>query len=160
MAKIDAIWRFIDKVDIRENDECWEWKAAKKRKMGYGVFRVGVSGIDRKQVYAHRFVWEYVNGPIPVGMYICHKCDNPPCCNPNHLFIGTRADNVKDMVNKGRGRGKIFKGSAHGNSKLSEEQVYAIRAASGSQTKIAKQYGISDVLVCHIKSRKRWGHLP
>lgn len=77
--------------------ECWVWKGARGGK-GYG------SKMIRGKAYrTHRLAWEWVNGPIPDGMMVLHRCDNPPCCNPNHLFIGTNTDNMRDMVAKGRG---------------------------------------------------------
>lgn len=77
---------------------CWEWGKARDGR-GYGV----INGRDRGNVYVHRLSWEIHNGPIPKGLFICHHCDNPPCCNPKHLFLGTAADNSRDMKLKKRG---------------------------------------------------------
>lgn len=78
---------------------CWNWMGAVHKKTGYGIFRRkgGSSGHS-----AHRMAWELWNGPVPEGLCVCHKCDNPRCCNPDHLFIGTHKDNSEDMVRKGR----------------------------------------------------------
>jgi hypothetical protein len=84
--------------DGQSSDACWEWPGP-RLPQGYGLVRGG--GCQ----YAHRVAWEYVHGPIPEGMCICHKCDNPPCCNPAHLFLGTRWDNIQDAIAKGRWRG-------------------------------------------------------
>lgn len=103
---------------------------------------------------AHRVAWEEIRGPIPEGMCVCHKCDNPRCFNVSHLFLGTKQDNMDDMFAKGRScRGR--KPSA----KLSESKVREIRALRGleSQTKIAKRYGIASGTVSLIQTSKIYG---
>jgi len=85
-------WRFVNKTD-----ECWLWQGAKVGQGGYGNF-----GVDKKHHLAHRVSYELANGPIPDGMWVLHRCDNPPCVNPDHLFLGTRSDNMKDAHQKGR----------------------------------------------------------
>lgn len=87
---------FWERVNISGPNECWEWQRA-INKNGYGKFRV--SG---KVLNTHRLAYEYTNGPIPNGLFVCHSCDNPPCCNPAHLWLGTAKDNAIDSVNKGR----------------------------------------------------------
>lgn len=141
----------MSKINVGNIDECWEWQALKD-KHGYGKFK-----LNDKMVKAHRFAWELVNGPIPEGMVIRHNCDNPGCVNSTHLEIGTQADNVKDMVN--RGRQSRPKGTLNSMVKKTESDIIAIRSAIGTQTAIAKKYGISQRQVSNIKNRKQWKHL-
>ena len=95
--------RFWSKVDRGGDDECWEWQAAAALTdpdYQYGAF--GVPG--RGPILSHRMAWELTHGEITEGLHVCHHCDNPPCCNPRHLFLGTRSDNMQDMLRKGRGK--------------------------------------------------------
>jgi hypothetical protein len=88
---------FWSKVALGDDRECWEWTRKKAR--GYGRFDV-----RGWPVYAHRIAWVIAFGVIPDGLYVCHSCDNPPCVNPAHLFLGTAKDNMQDKVRKGRHR--------------------------------------------------------
>lgn len=94
VAAEDRFWSKVDKSG--GPDACWTWTAARNRN-GYGQFWQGRNGI-----VVHRFSWMMHNGPIPVGLFCCHHCDNPPCVNPAHLFIGTNSDNMRDAQRKGR----------------------------------------------------------
>ncbi len=105
-----------------EPDECWEWQK-NRIKRGYG--QLGHMG---KALMAHRVAWEVAFGPIPEGLQVCHSCDNPPCCNPAHLWLGTQADNNRDMVAKGRARKGPPFGETSYRSKLSAQQVALIRS--------------------------------
>jgi hypothetical protein len=80
-------------------DGCWIWMGAKRNKKGYGTFCEPITG---KQIYAHRFSWEWHNGAIPMGVFVLHKCDNPACVNPDHLKLGDAMDNNHDSISKGR----------------------------------------------------------
>ena len=129
--------------------ECMIWKGATNTH-GYGW-----KTINMKQVGLHRVAWEWANGPIPKGMSVLHKCDNPPCVNPDHLFIGTQRDNIDDMVRKGRS----LIGTKNPHAKLTESDVLAIRVDNRPYSAIAKDYGISISNAWHIKNRKSWRHL-
>ncbi len=93
--------RFWAKVDRQDDSSCWEWQGAKVSQ-GYGWLSIG----HNHQEYAHRMAWELVYGPIPEGIQVCHHCDNPPCVNPVHLWLGTQTDNIADRDRKGRHRGR------------------------------------------------------
>lgn len=144
--------RFWAHVQKQDGDACWLWSGGKS--VGYGCLRV--SG---KSVLAHRFSWEIHNGPIPAGLVACHKCDNPACVRPDHLFLGTQVENIKDMWLKGRGHAPDVKyGSAHHNAKLTEEQVQearALYAAGGvTQTALAVRFNVSLPTMNHLVNGK------
>lgn len=146
------IQRFWDKVKIETFFDCWEWKACKDR-WGYGA--TTANGVFTK---SHRLAWTIVYGPIKKGMFICHKCDNPGCCNPTHLFVGTHKDNMRDMVSKKR----FAKGEKNGSSKLQGSQVKKIRrlAQDGvSNNEIALRYKISKHHVIDLVNRVYWKHI-
>lgn len=111
-------------------------------------------------IRAHRLSWELVNGPIPKGIAVCHVCDNPPCVNPAHLFLGTQAENVSDMVAKGRARGGPPSGELHPKAKLTREAVVAIRArysAGGiSLQSLADEHGVSKKTVLNVVKGRIW----
>lgn len=128
---------------------------------GYGQTRIG--GRAGCNILAHRLAWKIFRGPIPEGLGVLHICDNPCCVNPEHLFIGTQADNAQDMARKGRWGGprKLPRGAAHprATAKLSEEDVKAIRIDSRTHKLIAIQYGVSQASVSRVQSRKSFSHV-
>lgn len=141
-------WVFVNKGS---EDDCWEWKGALRN--GYGVMN-----IDHKVVYAHRFSYELHFGTTDQPN-VLHKCDNRLCLNPNHLFAGTKGDNIRDMYAKGRGRGGRKEGST---PIVNEEKVRQIRQLAADGVKypaISKQFGIGIPAVSLIVARKRWTHV-
>lgn len=143
----EAIWRFLGKAGRGQSgDSCWNW-AASLTQDGYGRF-----SYLGKQSLAHRFSYWLFVGDVPAGIKVCHTCDNPQCCNPGHLFLGTNADNLRDMAQKGR--------STHGeknpNRKLSESQIAAILADGRKHRDIADQYGVTRSQISHIKRGVSW----
>ena len=135
---------------------CIEWTGSRiKHSQDYGQI-----SRDAKMVYTHRLAWELKYGPIPEGLGVLHRCDNPPCCNDEHLFLGTDADNALDREAKGRGNQP--KGVDHPRAKLNEADVAEIRrrlAAGEVQHVIAADLGISRTHVSNIKTGMRWSHL-
>ncbi len=148
--------RFYLRVsDVPTEQGCLEWQAGVDPQ-GYGVFGIGSNRVFR----AHRIAWELVHGAIPDGLVICHHCDNRRCVNVDHLFLGTRADNNRDKMSKGRGG--HLKGTANGNAKLTEADVLEIRSgifAGWTHNEIGDHFGVSDTLVGYVLRRQSWTHL-
>lgn len=123
---------------------------------GYGNF--SVAGVS---ISAHRFSWELHHGPIPAGMFVCHRCDNPPCVRPDHMFLGTNADNNRDMRDKGRASGGA-RGEQNHVALLTDEAVRDIRvriARGETQSSIASVYGVHKSTIGKVSSGKNWGHV-
>jgi hypothetical protein len=144
--------RFYEKFLVRPKTRCWIWIGSRnKRNYGQMSTRRGCS-----PVHASRVSWGLHYGEIPRGMFVLHRCDNPPCVNPEHLFVGNQKENVADMLRKRRG----LVGQKNGQAKLNVDEVLAIREMSGkSQQQIAQQFGINQQQVSKIRLRKRWAHL-
>lgn len=149
----NKFWGHVDKEisDIFYNGtRCWEWMASRQYK-GYGEVKWGM----RKEK-SHRVAWMLTYGEIPDNLWVLHHCDNPPCCNPLHLFLGTHQDNVDDREKKGRNVPPI--GEKNGNHKLTDKQVYEIRKlyATGKETyrSISRIFGIDSSYVADIVNYK------
>jgi hypothetical protein len=137
---------------------CWEWAGAKDRS-GYGW-----SWHNGRNFRTHRLAYELANGRITKGLFICHKCDNPPCCNPDHLFEGTNGDNFRDAIRKGRAVPPTSdnRGERNGSVKLNAEtisKIRGLRAQGWELLPIAREFGISRTQVHNIVTRKKWAHL-
>ena len=168
-----SMQRFWDSVDKRGADECWPWLRGRNRR-GYGQARTP-SG---KWTSAPRVAWELTHGPIPEGLFTCHTCDNPPCCNPAHLWLGSAAENQTDMATKGRaparrqpevyrelgqrlaGLHRQLSGEAHHKATVTEADVREIRRlyAAGGVTyrELAQTYNTSITVIYGIVKRRSW----
>lgn len=141
-------------VSPEPNSGCWLWTGPYfKHRAGYGCFTMRPAGII--QARAHRLAWRIYCAEVPKGRHILHKCDNPACVNPDHLFVGDQSSNMSDKVSKGR----QTHGETHGMSKLSEADAIAIIKDRRLQREIANDYGVSVVTICDIKRGKSWKHL-
>lgn len=156
---------------VKGIDECWVWTAGRNHgRMGYGVF-----GLEGTALKAHRIAWALAYGDIPEGIFVLHRCDNPQCVRPTHLFLGTHADNGRDKAEKGRARApqgdqnytrnhpEIVRGERNPNSKLKESDVVLAKEmlSSGASLKsIAERLKISVCTACEISMGKRWSHVP
>ena len=154
-SRVPLSIRLWAKIDKAGPDDCWVWTAARDRK-NYGVVSAGGK---KGALYAHRAVYEDAVGPIPPGLHILHRCDNPPCCNPAHLWAGTNSQNIADMISKGRSKGAFCFGEEHMNHKLTREKVLEIRASTDPERVVARRYGISGANVHAIRKRKTWKHI-
>lgn len=147
-SKEELFW-----AKVKKGPSCWEWQGA-RRPSGHGIFM----GRDRKVVPAARFSLElHLKQPAPDGMETCHRCDNPPCVNPRHLYFGTRQNNVDDAW----ARGLMPVGSQRAAAKLTEDQVVLLRQAyaMGAETKsLAKQFGIAVPTLRQIVLGLKWKH--
>jgi hypothetical protein len=146
-------WDFWDKVWI--GDECWEWRGCRNRLGGYGRL-----SIDGQRVLAHRVAWEMEQGPVPDGIRVLHRCDNPPCVRPDHLFLGTQADNIADMRAKGREAGR--KGNRNGRAILTAEDIAEMRVLRGlgwTWPRLGGRFGVARTTAQAALSGQNWGHL-
>lgn len=143
---------------VKKSDGCWEWTAS-RQKNGYGSIALPRRDSGR-MARAHRVSWMIAHGPIADGLQVCHRCDNPPCVRPDHLFLGTRAVNMADCVAKGRLNSA--RGERASKAKLTAEKVNEIRArlARGATDQgLATEYGVSDTSIRMIRLGWTWRHL-
>ena len=166
-GKSTPIERVLARIEKDESTGCWNFQGA-KNESGYGIVGLGRRGYGNDR--AHRVAYRHFVGETPAGMFVCHKCDNPACCNPDHLFLGSAKDNSQDMLKKGRGskppRNEHDRGSYRYNAKLDEEMVKELRKrAAGGETgysiwkSLKETTGVSMSVVYRVLSGKTWRHV-
>lgn len=136
-------WKYVQR-----GDGCWEWTGSRYKR--YGCIRS--SERPHRFLSAHRVSWEIANGPIPKGMVVCHRCDNGFCVRPDHLFLGTQIDNIRDMDAKGR----------RGNRKLTERQVRSARhrvSLGETQASVARDFGVTAGAISSALRGATWRHI-
>jgi hypothetical protein len=151
--KCPSHWTIAQRLDAFTDksggpDACWPWMRS-RTKDGYGT--LGIGGKVRR---THVLAWVEKHGPIPPGLQVLHKCDNPPCRNENHLFLGTNDDNMADKTRKGRNN--TPKGAAHYAARLTPDQVRAIRVDKRMLKEIAADYGVGLSIISGIRTGKKW----
>jgi hypothetical protein len=147
--------RFMRRVDMRGKYECWPWTGSRRVAGWYGQWKAG----DGSPEQTHRAAWRLFVGPIPEGGRILHRCDNPICVNPDHLFLGSQADNVKDMWVKNRANPRQTHGEKHWSAKLTAEKVQEIRGSNDRDADLAVKYGVARSTICDIRKRRIWKHV-
>ena len=156
----ERFWSKVRKAGRPE--ECLEWAGARLPE-GYGFIYAGpLYDEPVRWIRAHRLSWEMHNGKVPEGLSVLHHCDNPPCVNPAHLYVGTQLENVRDRAVRRRGKEHRQNGTGNDNVKLTEADVRAIVAmtdAGKSQTVVAAMFGLTQPYVSKLARRQYWQHL-
>lgn len=158
LTDAERFWGFVDKngpvpAHCPELGPCWIWTGSTTRG-GYGKMKL--SG-TRECLRSNRLVFFFANGKFPEH-FACHRCDNPPCCNPSHIFDGTAKRNVEDMIE--RGRRVILRGEDAPMARFTDKQVMAIRRSTKRVGELAVKYKTSTTVISNILSGKTWSHLP
>lgn len=154
-SKLSVYNRFWQKVDKKDDAVCWNWIGSVHHIWKYGHFSV-----DGRLMEAHRYSWILHNGEIPIGMLVCHHCDNPSCVNPAHLFLGTNQDNMDDKIKKNR-QARVI-GENNPKAKLTEMDVKEIRRLHKTGIKgatLGRIYKVTNSNIYDILSGKRWSHI-
>lgn len=153
--RIARFWAKVDKTPgLGPGGTCWEWKGSVHPVAGYGATTLKCRGIG-----THRMSWLLCRGEIPSDLWVLHRCENPPCVNPDHLFLGTGGDNVRDMVAKGRQITRQIAGVLNPKAKLTWEMVRTIRARAAAGEigyRLAKEYGVSTAPIYRIIKGLNW----
>ncbi len=141
-CNLDRFWR---NVDVRSPDACWLWTRSTRGSLGYGAVRIHRP--VRRMESAHRVAFMSAHGPIPRTLQVLHVCDEPRCCNPAHLRLGTQQDNINDAISRNRAR--------NGNIKLTRDQWDTIRISPEPTSTLARRHGVSEAHVRRIRRENR-----
>jgi len=148
--------RFLRRVDKTPSSGCWLWTASRiGGNKWHGQWRNG----EGQHELSHRAAWRMFVGEIPEGMFVLHRCDDPICVNPAHLFLGTQTDNLNDMWAKKRARPKQSLGEKHGMSKLTSEMVREIRDSKETGVALSRKFGVTPTTICDVRKRRIWNHI-
>lgn len=157
LSEVDRFMRWIGK----QPNGCWTWLGSIKHRRNrpqsewHGQWRNAAGQIE----LTSRAAWRLLVGPIPSRAFVLHKCDVPRCCNPEHLYLGTQADNVRDMWERERAKPRALEGVKHGGAKANDEIVRDIRASKESTAILAAKHGLSRATVHDIRLRNTWKHV-
>jgi hypothetical protein len=138
---VERFWRGVNRGSP---DSCWEWLKSVKAGLGYGQF-----GFAGKTLASHRVAYKIAFGPFDESLDVCHKCDNPPCCNPSHLFLGTASDNMRDAVRKGRKQWKLDWDKVREMRRLYSEEGYSF-------VELSRSFGVTGVFVARVVRNEVW----
>lgn len=147
-----SLFDLLSRYTVSDNG-CWEWSGALSKTGGYGIVCLFADG-RRQTVHAHRLQWMHTFGRISDGLFVMHICDNRRCINPDHLRLGTAAENMADCTAKGR----QARGATHPHAKLNGDAVRVILASSDSGRELAQRFGVSHVTIGRVRRRETWSH--
>ena len=151
---LEFLLRYLSGLKVkRTGRRCWEWMRSTTGK-GYGAIY-----FKERKYRTHRIAHELFNGPIPFGKMVCHKCDNPRCCNPDHLYIGDASTNLKDAMKRQGFKNPCQRGIENHRAKLNDDKVLEIRASSDSYSTLARRYGVALSTIYGVKTFKTWRHV-